>query len=251
MNTNLYETIFKRKSVRKYNPTPLADDVLQDFLAYIESRTPIFEGIKVEFKLVPGSMIKNFLMPIKAPHYLLVFSENKEGYLTNAGYLLQQLDLYFSANGIGSCWVGMAKPSKELVASSTLHFVIGMAFGTPQDALHRQSEDEFKRKSLEKITNIEGMEEVFEAVRLAPSATNSQPWYFTASEGYIHAYCVKPGFIKAMFYAEMNKIDIGIAISHLQLATGKGIKVMENENGRNNPPAGYYYITSLQLESLS
>ena len=29
-NHDLYPAIFKRKSIRKYNPTPLDDDTLQD-----------------------------------------------------------------------------------------------------------------------------------------------------------------------------------------------------------------------------
>jgi hypothetical protein len=42
------------------------------------------------------------MMMKKAPHYIAVFSQAKEGYLTNVG-LLQQMDLYFSANSLGSC----------------------------------------------------------------------------------------------------------------------------------------------------
>ena|GEM_PF-3748051 len=31
----------------------------------------------------------------------------------NAGFLLQQIDLYLSDSNLASCWLGMAKPSKE------------------------------------------------------------------------------------------------------------------------------------------
>ncbi|MBS4021905.1 MAG: nitroreductase [Dethiobacter sp.] len=252
MDSGLYETIFVRKSVRRYKSTPLSDGLLQDIVEHTRRLEPMLKGIKVEFKLVPGKMIKN-LLPVKAPHYFAIFSENKEGYLTNAGFLIQQLDLYLSANGIGSCWLGIAKPAKVLEAASGFKFVIALAFGMPLHSLHRQSKLEFKRKPLEAITNIQGMADLLEAVRFAPSASNSQPWYFTESEGYIHAFCVRPGMIKAIFYAGLNKIDLGIAICHFSIAArhfGKIIEFSDNEKGRANPPPGYYYNVSFKLRDV-
>ncbi len=228
---------------------PLADDLLQHIVEYTGTLEPMLEGITVEIKVVPGRMVKN-LFPVKAPYYFLLFSENKEGFMINAGFMLQQLDLYLSANGIGTCWMGIAKPAKEIAADSNLDFVTALAFGMPRESLYRQSISQFKRKPLEAITDITGMEKLLEAARLAPSATNSQPWYFTASKGYVHAYCVKPVFIKKFFHARLNIIDMGIAICHFWIAArqfGKEVQITDNENARANPPTGYYYIASLKV----
>jgi hypothetical protein len=57
--------------------------------------------IETELKILSSGDVKRMMMK-KAPHYIAVFSQAKEGYLTNVG-LLQQMDLYFSANSLGSC----------------------------------------------------------------------------------------------------------------------------------------------------
>jgi nitroreductase len=249
MNSGYYEAIFKRKSVRKFDLMPLDEGLLQEIAVYTDTIQPMIEGIKVKFKLLPGSMVKN-LFPVKAPHYIVIFSENKDGYLTNAGFMMQQLDLYLSKSGIGSCWMGMAKPVREILEASKLEFVTALLFGKAKVPLHRQSISEFKRKPMDSITNITGMDDLLEAVRLAPSATNSQPWYFTASNGYIHAHCVRSGPVKGIIYNKLNKIDLGIAICHLWIAAvhiGRDIKVIIDEKFQNSAPAGYYYIASIKI----
>lgn len=194
-------------------------------------------------------MIKG-LLPIKAPQYLLLFSQTKPGYLINAGFMLQQIDLSLSTNGIGSCWVGLAKPSKEACEISKLDFVIALAFGEPAETLHRTNISQFKRKSLEQIATGNVNMNILEAARLAPSATNNQPWHFVFKDNCVHCYCIKSGFLKAIFYEKMNQIDMGIALLHLSLAAEKNNMTWEmydDTNAKENPPEGYYYIRSLHL----
>jgi nitroreductase len=94
---------------------------------------------------------------------------------------MQQMDLFFSANDIGSCWQALPQPNKEILESSELEFIILMPFGKPAESLHRANVSEFKRKSLKKITDIIGADYLLEAARLAPSG-GSEPWYFTGNE---------------------------------------------------------------------
>lgn len=247
---NLYETIFKRKSIRKYDLTSLEDNTISDITKYMSNLKPMYDNIKTEMKIVSQKEVKGMLA-IKASHYIVAFSETKEGYLTNVGFMLQQMDLFLSANGIGTCWVGLAKPSKEILESSKLEFVIVLAFGKPQEPLYRSSVSEFKRKSMAQISNIIGKDEFLETARIAPSSTNSQPWFFTKSDGMIHGYCVKTNIIKAILYEKMNKIDIGIASCHLWIAAkhaGKDAEIICDKDARNNPPNGYFYIASLKVK---
>ncbi len=44
---------------------------------------------------------------------MIISSENTEGYLMNIGFIFQQMDLYLSSIGLGSCWLGMAKPTEK------------------------------------------------------------------------------------------------------------------------------------------
>ncbi|MEN6553332.1 MAG: nitroreductase family protein [Methanobacterium sp.] len=249
--TEFYQYIFKRKSIRNYDLTPLDDAALKEISKYLNSLKPICNDIETELKIVSSAYVKRRMMK-EAPHYIAVFSEVKEGYLTNIGYMLQQADLFFSANGLGSCWQGIPAPTKELLGSSSLDFVIFIAFGKPKDprSLHRSSASEFKRKSIGEITDIAGADELLEVARIAPSATNSQPWFFTGDKNLIHAYSVEPGFIKR-FTKKYIPIDVGIAICHLQIAAehfGKKAEIIFDKTAKMNTPKGHEYVASLKME---
>ena len=246
---DFYNTIHKRKSIRKYINESLAEKTLNKISSYMNKVTSLDDDIEIEMKIVSGKDVRNFLL-IKAPYYILFFSEKKEGYLNNAGFMLQQVDLFLSANEIGSCWVGLAKPKKEIKERSNLEYVIAMAFGKPNDKIHRERKSEFKRKNIEQIRDGSGKDKIIEAVRLSPSATNSQPWFFKVVDDKIHIYCVEVNFIKAIFYRKLNKIDMGIAIYHLWIAAryfDEDPEMIFDEFAADNPPRGYYYISTLNL----
>jgi len=186
---------------------------------------------------------------VNAPHYLVAFSEVKKGYLTNMGFMLQQMDLFFSANGIGCCWQGWPRPTKELRNNQELEFIIVLAFGLPKEKLHRESIDEFKRKPLSQITDANYFKEIIEAARLAPSP--SQPWFFTNEGQTIHLFCRKTKGIKARMFGRLDKIEIGISACHLWVATlnsDKRIEFVVNTTGNIKTPAGYYYIISANIQ---
>jgi hypothetical protein len=85
------------------------------------------------------------------------------------------MDLLLSTNNIGLCGQGIPKPTKKVIESSNMEFIILLAFGKSKETLHRNSISEFKRKSLEEKTNITDADELLETARLTPSATNGQP----------------------------------------------------------------------------
>jgi nitroreductase len=247
---NYYDTIFKRKSVRKYDMTHLEDEILNEVSKKLNQLKHMYPDIRTEMKMVTEKDVKS-LMQIKAPHYIMVFSEAREGYLTNVGFMLQQMDLYLSEKGLGSCWQGMPKPTKEILSSSEFEFVIVLAFGKPMEPLYRKDVSEFKRKPLSEVTDIPASDQIFEPVRLAPSAGNSQPWFFTGDMKRIHAYGIKPGFIKALLFEKMNKVDMGISLCHLWLALksiGKDVEFVQDSAAKANTPSGKYYVASAKVD---
>ena len=249
-NKNLYETIFKRKSIRDYDLTPLDGRMLAEIMAHTNALKPLFDGIKIEMKLLSPPDVKGLFLA-KAPHYLAIFSEPKDGYLTNAGFMLQQMDLFFSANGIGSCWQGMPKPTKEILNKSKLEFVILMAFGRPKEKLHRESVSEFKRKPVGEITDIKGADQLLEPARLAPSAMNRQQWFFTGNASTIHAYRAKSSFITAFMMDRMSKVSMGIAICHVWIAAkhfGKEVEFVNDKEAQKNPPSGCDYVITIKIK---
>jgi len=201
------EIISKRKSVRKYDKTPLEIEILDRVGVHITKLKPLFPDIRYSVEIV--SKTKG-LFNIKAPHYLVFRSEIKEGAYENTGFIGQQMDLFLSGSGLGSCWLGASKP--EGGEKTDLSPVACIAFGKPAEPLHRQI-SEFKRKSLPEIS--EGSDERLEAARLAPSGMNAQGWYFIVDSGKIHCYCKKPGLVSKLISAKLGFIDIGIALCHI------------------------------------
>ena len=204
------ETIYKRKSVRKYTDEPVAQEVLDDILQFVAAAKPLLPDIKVHAEVVAKDRVR-FFQAWKTPQLLAFYSEPKEGYLENAGFILQQVDLYLQSRGLGSCWLGLGKLRQEAPPEG-MEFVILMAFGNTEEQL-RSGAGEFKRKSLAEIADWE--DETLEPVRIAPSSVNSQPWYFTHEEEKLHAFCSRKGFLKHAMLGYMNRIDMGIALAHL------------------------------------
>jgi len=201
------EIIRKRKSVRKYDMTPLDTATLETILTKIDSLVPLYPDIRYSIEITNKT---KGLFNVKAPHYLVFGSEEKDGTYENIGFIGQQLDLFFSELGIGSCWLGAAKPTEN--EESTLPFVICMSFGNPAEPVYRAVSD-FKRKKLADISI--GEDSRIEAARLAPSGLNRQNWYFVAENGVIHCYRKKLTILTGLWFDKMEAIDLGIAIYHL------------------------------------
>jgi len=251
MNENkFYETIFRRKSIRQYDLAGLDVRTLAEIMARTGALKPLFNGIKIEIKLLLQKDVRRFFSA-KAPHYLAIFSEAKDGHLANVGFMLQQMDLFFSTNGIGSCWQGIPRPAKEFLRSSKLEFAILLAFGKPKEKLHRESVSEFERKPLGEITDIKGADELLEPARLAPSAMNRQHWFFRGDASAIHACRAKSSFLTALMLDRMDKISMGIAIYHVWIAAkhlGKEVELINDKEAQNNPPPGHDYVSTIKIK---
>jgi len=229
--------------------TSLSAESLAEIQKYADNVKPLDASIRYEFSYLCADNVKN-LIPIKAPHYICLFSEEKEGYLMNAGYLLQQIDLYLSANNMGSCWLGMAKLSKDVPnMKNGMAFVIMLAFGNTTEKLHRTDISEFKRKSMSSISTVAGADELLEPVRLAPSASNSQPWFFSGDIKNITVSREKLNFIKAPLYGKMNQIDIGIALCHLMLSLDHQGQTAVFDFNKADAPSGYEFMTKVKVGS--
>jgi len=188
---------------------------------------------------------------IAAPHYVAAYTTQAEGALENVGFMLQQLDLFFSANGLGCCWLGLAKPRQA--KDGNLICAAAQAFGRPAMPPHRDNVKEFDRKPLREITSLPPEEAgLLEAVRLAPSARNGQPWYFTGSPSLLHVYRDRSGAMHLPVLRRLSRIDIGIALCHLWLAArhrGLAMELVADDEARAQAPRGYEYATSVRLSN--
>jgi len=222
----LYETIFRRKSNRSYQMTPLAQDELARISEFFCGIQPLIPGIRYRMTLTTPDQIES-IQTWRAPHYALLYSEDAPLAMENIGYVGQMLDLYLQANGYGSCWLGLAhlKDGENAVPREIdgMKFAITICFGRV-DGDHLRSLDGFKRRTLEEIADTADAR--LEAVRIAPSATNSQPWFFTHDGELLHVYRKRHNVVRQRMLGRFNRMDIGIALAHLQLANPERFEII-------------------------
>ena len=211
------QTIYKRRSVRSYSNQPVSEEMLRQIADRIDTLTPLYSSIKVRARIVKREQVR-CLFPWTPPHLIAIYSEEAEGHLENVGFLFQQADLYLQSIGLGSCWIGMGRMAKEETTDESLdglHFVILLAFGTPNNQPARTTSADFKRRTLAEISDKE--DKRLEPARLAPSSINSQPWYFLHdTDDAIHVFRTRPSRLKSL--VGMNRIDVGIALGQLYVA---------------------------------
>lgn len=252
----LYEAIFVRKSVRKYKKQPLEGERLEEIMNFANSLPMLFCDNQVIFKIVdnlnePISIKGSFV--VEAPYYMVLYSKNNEGYLLNAGYLMEQVSLYLTTKGIGSCYLGMVKLKKELIEEEGYEYVLTLAFGEGESSNYRTVE-KIKRLPLEDIAiykeeikkNIRAM---VNAARMAPSSMNNQPWKFIVYNSRIHLFCKRNIFLTSVL-KELKEIDMGICIAHFLVAAEElwvDCKVVCLDNITGKSFKKYDYVISVKM----
>lgn len=232
----LQEMIYKRKSCRSFTNVPVEEDVIRKIRAF--PLKPLYPDIQVYWDIVSRAEVK-CICPWTTPQLITVYSEEKDGYLENVGFLFQQMDLYLQSLGLGVCWLGMGKMNPKTAQDKDgMEFVIMLSFGYPKGEQLRQDGKGFKRKSLAQISNREDPR--LEPARLAPSSVNSQPWFFSHAGDTIHVYCTRKGMGNYL-----NRIDMGIALAHLYVANADTFRFFRE---KNTPTVqGYGYIGSVTI----
>jgi nitroreductase len=236
----LKDMIWARRSVRKYVDEPLKEGDLRELRYAFGRFKPLYPGIRVRWEILEKEQVR-FYIPWKSPQLMAIYSEKKEGYLENVGFLFQQMDLYLQSIGLGSCWVGLGKPRHQNEEDGA-EFVVLLAFGTPQGTTLRIGSADFKRKTLAQIADRP--DPALEPARLAPSSTNSQPWFFAHEEDAVHAYMATDGLRRHTMIGTMNRIDMGIALAHMYVANEDRFRFFCVEAPRKE---GYQYIGSFTL----
>ena len=221
--TEYYDMIFKRKSFHLFRGVG-GDAVTQDELDAVtrafDGFSRLYPDIRTALRIVPASKV-NFKRD--AEYCLLLYSEKKENYLMNAGYLGEQLDLWLVQHNIGSLWYGIGKP--DLPSFDGLSYVIMLAIHKVNDETKfRKDMFKAKRKPLEAIWSGDGLG-VAEIARFSPSACNSQPWFVENRDGALTVYRYKEpgkrGIMPAAAVSYFNRIDIGIYLCILEICLQK------------------------------
>ena len=224
MNTAYYDMIFKRKSFhlfRGLGEARLSAEELREIEEACRGFEPLCPDIRTAFRIVPAEKV-NFKRD--AEYCVMIYSEKKDNYLMNAGYLGEQLDLYLASRDIGSLWFGIGKPDKN--EFDGLSYVIMIAIHKVDDPTKfRRDMYKSKRKSIDEIWEGEDYG-IADVSRFAPSAVNSQPWRVKSENGTLSVYRYKKngrtGLMPAAAASYFNRIDLGVYLCILELCMEQG-----------------------------
>ncbi len=210
-----YKQIFKRKSFHIFKNTEnITDTEIKRLEEFIKTVNPLCSEIKTEIFIVPES---ETTCKRGGQYCILFYSETKDEYLRNIGYIGEQIDLYLASQNIGALWFGIGKPQNMQI--NGLDFVIMISIAKMPESKFRKDMFKSKRKPVAEIWRGKTLG-VAEIVRFAPSACNTQPWIVenTVNELLIYRFKKpgKRGIMPADKVRYYNKIDIGIFLFILE-----------------------------------
>jgi nitroreductase len=244
------EAMRRRFSVRHYISKPVPETTLDAVEKSGQTSIALDKDINVCFHLIREGRLVAERMTFQtgrrwlfgsAPHFIVATSEEEPHFMLNAGFRMEQVILFATAQGLGTCWIGGLFSEKTLghllklgknervIALTPLGYPDTSFYGrTLHSIVHLSGPDTRRRKPLSDIvsdrdfgmpliTKDEKLLEILECTRLAPSWTNSQPWRFVVDGDEIIALAE----IRATSMRDGKhyyRLDLGIAMSHFYLA---------------------------------
>jgi len=250
------DLIKKRFSCRNYRPQPVAaeeQEQLRQFLSTLQTgplgssaRFELIAAMEDDAKALKGLGTYGF---IKNPRgFIAGAMRNGEKNFEDLGYMLESAVLFATDLGLGTCWLGgsFAKSNFArriaLRPDETLPVVIALGYDAGEkrriDAFIRQSAGSDHRLSWEKLffagkfgaplarEDAGDYTVPLEMVRIGPSASNKQPWRIVKDGNRWHFYLQRtPGYNKPLLglvhIPDLQRLDIGIAMSHFALTSGE------------------------------
>jgi len=249
---SLEETVKTRYSARTYTEQPLSTETKEKITAYIGTLSNPF-SVKVNFTLLESKTGTNteklgtYGVIKGSRDYIGATVANGELALEALGYEFEKLILYLTSLGIGTCWLGgtfnrsnfanaMAAKENELFPAIS---PIGYPSGKKRfaDSLVRMVAKSnqrepwnklfFNKKFSAPLSTVDAGAYAFplEMIRLAPSASNKQPWRIVQDGTTYHFYEAQAKGYSTLLGYDIQKIDLGIAACHFHLAAlEKGLK---------------------------
>ena len=216
---NVYEAVFARKSVRNYRMERISSSILEAVNNYPREVQGLFGQIETEVSIIDnnrGQQKASGLFGVRAPYYLLIYSEEGERATMNAGYVMQQTVLYICSIGLGSCIINPTTVRRSLQRKNSKNLYAVVAFGLSKRS-HTRKPTEAKRLEMEKLCVYKDkprlwMKQLLEAAKIAPSSMNSQPWRFVVYDRRIHVFSKgkKAGILK-----KLDELNFGIMFANM------------------------------------
>ena len=248
------EIIQQRYSCRTYLKQPIDAPTQRRLDNYAAAQQTGPLGGQARFKLVAGkdgdlkelTGLGTYGFIKGATGFIVGATTANAKHLEDFGYLLEKIILFATDLGMGTCWLGgtftktsfgkkIAVREGELVPSVA---AVGYIAKKPRriDALIRRGANADKRRPWEELFFNERFHSPLthrvageyatplEMVRLAPSASNKQPWRVVKDESGWHFYLQRTSgyqersLVKFYTVADLQRIDMGIAMCHFDLS---------------------------------
>jgi nitroreductase len=275
--TPTQDAIEVRKSTRTFQKRPITSANLDKISAYLrrpENSVGPF-GHQVRFELVieteqRGRDKIGTYGFIKNPQGYILGSSTKETQsLFDYAFVLENIVLYLTTLGIGTCWLGGRFRKQEAMSHLSLaeHEIIPAItpIGYPQErrrlkermvrtilqAKKRKREDQlfFYERFGQPLGDRSGeFRQALHYVRVGPSAQNKQPWrlVFSTDLSQVHFYIASALADHPLYMCEPEYLDIGIAYNHFKAGLDEAgisgnLVTAEPDIER---PDGSFYITS-------
>jgi len=253
MNQPIHDIIEQRFSCRSYLDKPIQEIHRQLLADFLKSQQTGPFGTQARFELIAATQDDRQSLKGLGTYG---FIKNPAGFIAGAveqgpknleeyGYLLERIVLAATGMGLGTCWVGGIFTKSRFAKKISLNDdeIIPAIVATGYDAdnnggrefirkqlkAHRRLpaeqlfySDSFDRPVL--IENSDPYATVLNMVRLAPSASNKQPWRLVRNGNAWHFYLERTkGYGKGTLLftmlrvADLQRVDMGIAMCHFEL----------------------------------
>lgn len=277
LNIPIEETIKKRVSVRSYDSKKLSADDKEKLINQISKLTnPFGENVQIhliEKDTVPTGVKLGTYGVIKGAKSFLGVSVKKSEYgLVAAGYQFENLILYATNMGLATVWLAATFSRDQFATAMDIKedelfpaiSPIGYAAGKKSiaESLMRKTMKSDKRKPWEEIFFWDSFENPLskeeaneylnplEMLRLAPSATNSQPWRVVKKQNAYHFFETHKSSASEE-EVMIKKVDLGIALCHFhQTVLEKGLtgKFEKQSDLKMDLPDHTNYIISWKID---
>ena len=262
----------ERRSVRTYDGREISAADMEKLRGFMECAENPY-GQKVTFEVLSAAK-EGLVCPVVSGTDVYVGGKIRvQEHMNEAfGYSFEMLVMYAQSIGIGTVWLGgtMNRNAFEQAMKLSEDEVMpaASALGYPAEKMSLREimmrkgigadsrlpfETLFFDRSFENPLTGEkagAFKGALEAVRLAPSAVNRQPWRIVLTEDTAHFYLRRSKGFSVGKTLDMQKTDVGIAMCHFDLAVREcGMKTgLVLENPDIGMPAGTEYIASFRLE---
>lgn len=247
---NVKEVIKRRISNRTYEERSLTEEDKKKLLEFNSTLTNPF-GVEVKVQYISKEKGADDVQlgtygTIKGAKDFLAITVKDQPYAMEAiGYQFENLVLYATDIGIGTVWLAGTFKRKDFINAIEIGeddlFPCICPLGYPAqkqsflEKITKASLGSKKRKDWDKLFFLDDFtkvltkadagiyEDALEMLRLAPSATNSQPWAVVKEGNKFHFFCNYKNTLNDDV-KKIKHIDIGIALSHFhQTAMSKGL----------------------------